>query len=120
MDNEERRKIASLAAQARWGKKFDRLRALWGQWGTGTTGCRLPVPPRQSAAALPCNLKRLREQRGLTVAELSRAAVDRDGPVSRSTIRAIEHGATNPTLSTALALALALEVGIEALVEEGQ
>jgi len=77
--------------------------------------CRLP----QSAAALPRNFKRLRQQRGLTVAELSRLAVDRDGHVSRSTIRAIERGATNPTLSTVLALARALNVGIEALVEEG-
>jgi len=76
--------------------------------------------PRQSAAALPGNLRRLREARGLTVAELSQAAVDRDGHVSRSTIRAIECGATNPTLSTVLALARALRCGIEALVEEGQ
>ena len=76
---------------------------------------RLP----QTAAALPGNLTRLRHQRGLTVAELSRAAINRDGPVSRSTIRAIERGATNPTLSTVLALAQALEVSVEALVEEG-
>ena len=97
---------------------LNRLRALWGQWGTGTTDCRLPGLPRQSADALPGNLTRLRQQRGLTVAELSRAAVDRDGHVSASTIRAIERGATNPTLSTVLALARALGCGIEALVEE--
>ena len=97
----------------------DRLCSLWGQWRTGTTGCRLPALPAQTAYSLPRNLTRLREQRGLTVAELSRAAVDRDGPVSRSTIRAIERGATNPTLSTVLALAQALGVGVEALVEEG-
>ena len=95
-----------------WRQWWYIIRGLWR--GTATH------PIRQSAAALPRNLKRLREQRGLTVAGLSRAAVDRDGRVSASTIRAIEHGATNPTLSTALALALALEVGIEALVEEGQ
>jgi DNA-binding XRE family transcriptional regulator len=95
----------------------ERIRSLWGQWGTGTTGCRLPALPRQSTAALPLNLKRLRHQRGLTVAELSRAAVDRDGPVSRSTIRAIERGAINPTLHTVLALAQAL--GVEVLVEDG-
>ena len=98
---------------------LNRLRALWGQWQTGTTGCRLPALQCQSASALPRNLTRLREQRGLTVAELSRAAVDRDGPVSRSTIRAIERGATNPTLCTVLALAHALGVGIETLVEDG-
>ncbi len=80
-----------------------------------TVASRLP----QSSASLPRNLKRLRAQRGLTVAELSRAAVDRDGPVSRSTIRAIERSATNPTLSTVLALARALGCWIEELVEEG-
>ena len=77
--------------------------------------------PMQSASALPGNLRRLREARGLTVAQLSaRTAGEDDGPVSRSTIRLIEAGNRNPTLSTLLALALALEVGVEALVEEGQ
>lgn len=75
--------------------------------------------PAQSAAALPCNLKRLRHQRGFTVGELSRAAMDRAGFVSPSTIRAIERGATNPTLSKVLALARGLGVGVEALVEDG-
>jgi DNA-binding XRE family transcriptional regulator len=86
---------------------------------TGNTAPATVLRVPQSASALPGNLKRLRAQRGLTVAELSRAAVDRDGPVSRSTIRAIERGATNPTLNTALALAQALGVGVEVLVEDG-
>ena len=91
----------------------------------------VPTPKRQSAAALPRNLKRLREARGWTVAELAEAA-----QVSASTIRAMEtsgnydipeagraggKGPTydpNPTLSSLLAVAEALEVGIGDLVEE--
>ena len=95
---------------------LDTLIAQWRDYSRKSLLVRIP----QSSAALPGNLKRLRHQRGLTVAELSRAAVDRDGRVSASTIRAIERGATNPTLSTVLALARALGVGVEALVEEGQ
>ena len=92
---------------------LNRIRALWGQWGTGTTGCRLPVPPRQSAAALPGNLKQRRIASGWTVNQLAVAS-----HLSESTIREIERDiAPNPTLVTLLALARALGVGVEALVE---
>lgn len=98
-------------AWSQWSQWWYIIRGLWR--GTATH------PIHQSTAALPGNLTRLRQQRGLTVAELARAAIDRDGRVSASTIRAIETGNTNPTLNTVLALAHALNVGVEALVEEG-
>ena len=74
--------------------------------------------PAQSAAALPRNLKRLREAKGLRVAELAR-----DSDVSGSTIRVIEQGIpggilANPTLTIMLRLSSALGVGIEELVGE--
>ena len=92
---------------------------------------KMPPVRGQSASALPRNLKRLREARGWTVAELAEAA-----QVSASTIRAMEtsgnydipetgraggKGPTydpNPTLSSLLAVAQALGCGIEDLVEE--
>ena len=85
----------------------------------------------QSASALPRNLKRLREAKEWSVPELADRA-----KISVSTIRAMEtsgnynipetgraggKGPTydpNPTLSSLLAVAEALEVGIEKLVEE--
>ena len=108
---------------AKW---IDKIRSLWvwGQWQTETPSCRLLALPAQSAASLPRNLKRLREQRGLTVGALAiRTQCKFYGPVSASTIRAIERtggAGPNPCLTTLLALALALEVGVEALVEEGR
>ena len=80
----------------------------------------VPVPKRQSAAALPRNLKRLREAKGWSVARLARESV-----VHGSTIMSIEVGDMagsqqfhDPKLSTCLKLARVLGVGIEALVEE--
>lgn len=77
--------------------------------------------PSQSAAALPRNLRRLREAKGWSVAELAK----RSG-VSQSTIRTMEPTAAyeagaamidpNPCLSTLLAVAAALQVGVEELV----
>jgi len=79
---------------------------------------------KQSPAALPRNLKRLREARGWSVAQLSTAS----GGISHTTIRELERpvawGASrivpNPRLNTLMCLARALGVGIEALVEEGE
>lgn len=75
----------------------------------------------QSTAALPRNLKRLREQRGLSVLELAKAS-----RISQTRIRQLEafNPLTDPvplntTLWTLLCIATALNVGIEALVEEG-
>lgn len=88
-------------------------------------------PPRQSASSLPYNLKRLREAKGWSVASLAEKSA-----VSESTIRAMETGNNydvpeterrgsgaptydpNPTLSTLLAVAQALGVGIEEMVRE--
>jgi DNA-binding XRE family transcriptional regulator len=89
-----------------------------------TTGCKprelqyVPVLKRQSATALPRNLKRLREEKGWSVSRLAKEA-----EVSASTIRGIEQGVgefgiPNPTLLVLLKIAIALEVGIEELVEE--
>lgn len=80
-------------------------------------------PPPQSLAHLPSNLRRLREAKGYGgMSGIARLAID--SGVSGSTIRDIEgeRGGgicvlPNPTLGTALKLALALGVGIEALVE---
>ena len=69
----------------------------------------------QSAAALPRNLKRLREARGWTVGQLSKAS-----GVNRSTIRNVLDidKAHNHTLEVILRLAQALGVGIQDLLEE--
>ena len=76
--------------------------------------------PKQSASALPRNLKRLREAKGWSVARLARESV-----VHGSTIMSIEVGDMagsqqfhDPQLRTCLKLAYALNVGIEELVEE--
>ncbi len=74
--------------------------------------------PRQSASALPRNLKRLMAERGLSVSRLAKEA-----EVSASTIRGIEQGigefgTPNPTLLVLLKLAAALNCGIEELVKE--
>ena len=73
------------------------------------------VVPRQSAAALPRNLKRLREAKGWTVGQLSKAS-----GVNRSTIRNVLDidKAHNHTLEVILRLAQALGVGIQDLLEE--
>ena len=80
-----------------------------------TVVSRLP----QSAAALPRNLKRLREQRGWDIRSLAA-----ESGVSASTIRGMERGrgtfaVPDPLLTTVLKLARALNVGVEVLVEEG-
>ena len=90
--------------------------------GTATIKCTL-VAPKQSASALPRNLKRLREAKGLSPTQLASKA-----KVSASTVRGMEapgdydQGGTrsdpNPTLTSLLAVAQALGVGVEALVEE--
>jgi DNA-binding XRE family transcriptional regulator len=85
--------------------------------GTVTIWC---PSVQQSAAALPRNLKRLREAKGWSVAKLSRESY-----VHGSTIMSIEVGDMagsqryhDPKLSTCLKLARAMECGVEALVEE--
>jgi len=80
-------------------------------------------PQPQSASALPRNLKRLREARGLSPMQLAARA-----KVSASTIRGMETpeyydksgkwNSPNPTLTSLLAVAQALGIRIEALVEE--
>lgn len=101
----------------RWVRRVSWGRASWlGQWCTSTNPIK-PIP-QQSAAALPGNLTRLREARGWSVVKLAETAL-----ISSSTIYAIERwdssqGAPNLTLYTLLRLARALEVGVEALVEE--
>jgi len=90
------------------------------------------LAPKQSASALPRNLKRLREAKGWNPVQLAGKA-----HVSASTIRGLEtannydvpeaercgSGAPtydpNPTLTTLLAVAEALGCGIEELVREG-
>ena len=86
-----------------------------------TTGCEtrelqyVPVPKRQSASALPRNLKRLMDAHAWTVGRLSKAS-----GVNRSTIRnALKADkAHNHTLDVILRLAEALGVGREELVKE--
>ena len=94
-----------------------------------TTGCKprelqyVPTPKRQSAAALPRNLKRLMAEREMDVPTLAATA-----QVSASTIRHYLRGGgyergtpeawPNPGLTTLLVIAQALAVGIEVLVEE--
>lgn len=77
-----------------------------------------PQPLAQSCAALPANLHRLRLAHRITVAQLAGAST-----VSATTIRNLEQhdsslGAPNPTLCTVLALARALNVGVDELVRE--
>lgn len=77
----------------------------------------------QSAAALPGNLKRVRESKGLSPMQLASKA-----GVSTSTVRDMEVGRDyaqggarsdpNPMLTSLLAVAQALGVGVEVLVEE--
>ena len=79
--------------------------------------------PEQSAAALPRNLKRLREAKGLSPTQSAVRA-----KVSTSTVRGMEtpgeyllgrmRSDPNPTLTSMLAVAQALGVGIGELVEE--
>ena len=87
--------------------------------------CRPPLvlPPPQSAAALPRNLEWLMADRGLTPVQLADKA-----HISASNIRHLLRGtgyergtpeaSPNPTLTTLLAVAQALGVGIGDLVEE--
>ena len=96
-----------------------------------TTGCKprelqyVPVPKRQSASALPRNLKRLREEKGLTVFQLALVS-----GVSASYLRWLENAGNpakilpapgdmvNPGIVICLKLAQALGCGIQDLVEE--
>ena len=92
-------------------------RNSWPQ--TVNTSPTMICRPAQSAGALPRNLKRLRTAYGWTINQLAVAS-----HVSDSTIRGIErgdgaHAVPDPLLTTALKLARALNVGVEALVEEG-
>ena len=83
---------------------------------------RATKPPLQSAAALPRNLEWLMADRGLTPVQLADKA-----HISASNIRHLLRGtgyergtpeaSPNPTLTTLLAVAEALGVGIEDLVE---
>jgi len=111
---------------------IDRIRSLWvwGQWQPEPTIHQLPALPRQSCSALSRNLKRLREARGWSIPLLAAKSA-----VSASTIRLMEIGNNydvpeadrrykrptydpNPTLVTLLALALALNVTLNDLVED--
>jgi transcriptional regulator with XRE-family HTH domain len=94
----------------------------WGNWLLGRTSTRTTTIIHQSAAALPRNLKRLREARGWRVSDLARATQASSRvkeSVNAGTIRQIERGRHDCLLTTALNLASALGVGVEALVEEG-
>ena len=84
---------------------------------------KMPPVRGQSASALPRNLKRLREAKGWSPTRLAARA-----KVSASTVRGMEapgdydQGGTrsdpNPTLTSMLAVAVALGVGIESLVND--
>ena len=63
------------------------------------------------ASHLASNLKRVRELRGLTQAQLATLA-----EVPRSTLANIETGSSNPTLAVLLQLAAALQLSIEELL----
>jgi DNA-binding XRE family transcriptional regulator len=56
-------------------------------------------------------LTQLREEAGLSKAELARRA-----GINERTVRNIEHGVYKPSLDTAMALAKALEVPFQALL----
>ncbi|HEU0014436.1 MAG TPA: helix-turn-helix transcriptional regulator [Longimicrobium sp.] len=64
--------------------------------------------------ALAANVSRLREERGLTQAELAAAA-----GMKQPRIAEMERGDANPTLETLTRVALALRVPVEALVADG-
>ena len=90
-------------------------------YGTATIRCA-SAAPKQSASALPRNLKRLMAEREMSVEVLAGKA-----HISASNIRHLLRGtgyergtpeaSPNPTLTTLLAVAEALGVGIEDLVE---
>ena len=63
------------------------------------------------ASNLAKNVKQLRESRGLTQEQLSRAA-----GVPRSTCTNLESGAANPTISVLVRVAAALQVSVEELL----
>ena len=102
----------------RW-KAFMRTQRHYPDTGThttagGTTTIRCTsVALKQSAAALPGNLKRLMDAQRWTVGRLSTAS-----GVNRSTIRNVltVSKAHNHTLEVVLRLAEALGVGVEVLV----
>jgi transcriptional regulator with XRE-family HTH domain len=64
-------------------------------------------------ASLASNLRRLRVARHLSLSELARATA-----LSKATLSGIERGSANPTLDTLAALANALRVSMEDLLEE--
>ncbi len=68
--------------------------------------------PSSVVAAVAANLRRLREERGLSIGELARRA-----GVAKSTASQLEAGAGNPSIETLWALAVALEVPFGRLVE---
>lgn len=70
--------------------------------------------PEDTADALARNLRRLRNERGLTLDELARRA-----GISRSMLIQVEQKRVNPTLATLVRLAQALDVGLAELVELG-
>lgn len=59
------------------------------------------------------NVRRYREERGLSLGELGRRA-----GLAKQTIATVEAGGGNPTIDTLDRLALALEVGVRALLSE--
>ena len=109
-----------LSWSDRW-KAFMRTKRHYPDTGTHTTADGTAtirgtsVAPKQSASALPRNLKRLMDAHTWTVGRLSKVS-----GVNRSTIRnVLKPGKVhNHTLDVILRLAEALEVGIERLVED--
>jgi transcriptional regulator with XRE-family HTH domain len=71
-------------------------------------------PPRKRSTVGE-RIARLREQRGLTQAELASKAA-----VFRETLADIERGASQPKLETVLRLAAALRVPITRLIQPGR
>lgn len=67
---------------------------------------------KSESAKLGSNLKRIREERGMTQGDIVRTL-----GVSRSFVSNIENGNTNPTLSTITNLAKALGVSSDELLK---
>ncbi len=77
----------------------------------GRSGERSTAP---IVAAVAASLRRLREERGLSIGELARRA-----GIAKSTVSQLEAGSANPSIETLWALALALDVPFGRLVDAG-
>jgi len=71
----------------------------------------MPGPEETSAAYLAANLRGLREARGMTQAQMAKAA-----GVPRPTWAHLESGAGNPTLGVLVKVATALQLRVEELI----